>query len=467
MTLSYDEAKHTLEQNGQEHVLRFWNQLNEQEHEALLEQLAALDFDSIARMKTMLAARDEDGLPFDPSTKPAPVVEPTDADVTQYRPLGEEQLRAGQVGVILVAGGQGSRLGFDGPKGAYGVAPITNATLFEIHSRKILNMERRYGTTIPFYIMTSDVNDAATRAFFTEHDHFGLDAAHVKFFTQGMWPVLDPDGRIIMDQPGHLFMSPDGHGGTLTALQRTGMLADMAERGVETLFFFQVDNPLVEIADPLFIGLHAANHADISIKVCTKRNASEGLGIVATCGGKCMIIEYSDMPDDQQEALAPDGRLKFLYGSVAIHAFDRTFLEQEASAALPLHIAHKKVPYCAEDGSTIRPEEPNAYKFEKFIFDVIPDAASALNVAFDRAEEFSPLKNAEGSDSPVTVARDLTLKHARWLEAAGIAVPRDEAGLPTVRVEIDPCYANSAEELAERLPDGFSIDGDVLLKDEE
>ena len=467
MTLSYDDAKQALQQNDQEHILGFWDPLSEQEREALLEQITTLDFDSIKRMKTMLAARNEDGLPFDPETKPAPVVEPTDADLAEYCPLGEEQLRAGKVGVILVAGGQGSRLGFDGPKGAYGVAPITNATLFEIHSRKILNMERRYNTTIPFYIMTSDVNDAATRDFFTKHDYFGLDSANVKFFTQGMWPVLDPDGRIIMDQPGHVFMSPDGHGGTVTALQRTGMLADMATRGVETLFFFQVDNPLVEIADPLFIGLHAANKADISIKVCAKRDASEGLGIVATCGGKCMIIEYSDMPDDQQEALAEDGRLKFLYGSVAIHIFDRAFLEQEAAAALPLHIAHKKVPFCAKDGSTVRPEEPNAYKFEKFIFDVIPDAATALNVSFDRAEEFSPLKNAEGNDSPETVARDLTLKHARWLEAAGIAIPRDEDGLPTIKVEIDPCYANSAEEVAKRLPDSFSINGDVLLKDEE
>jgi UDP-N-acetylglucosamine/UDP-N-acetylgalactosamine diphosphorylase len=377
--------------------------------------------------------------------------------------VGEGLLRDGKVGVILVAGGQGSRLGFDGPKGAYPVGPITDATLFEIHARKILNLETRFGAEIPFYVMTSDVNDGPTRAFFEEHSYFGLSRDRVKFFVQGMWPVLTGDGLLVLDRPDHLFMSPDGHGGTITALQTRGMLDDMASRGTEILFYFQVDNPLVEVADPAFIGLHRERGADISVKVCAKRDPAEGLGVVAVSQGRNQIIEYIDLPAEEQEALGPDGRLKFLFGSVAIHVFSYDFLVQEANAALPLHIAHKKVPYCDDDGRTVKPDAPNAFKFEKFVFDVLPDADSVLNLEFAREQEFSPVKNAEGSDSPETCQRDMMTKFAGWLTACGVEVPTGDDGTPSVKLEIDPVFAASAAELADKLTPDFRIDGDTLL----
>jgi UDP-N-acetylglucosamine/UDP-N-acetylgalactosamine diphosphorylase len=429
----------------------------------LLDQIDTLDFDSIARMRRMLDELSAAPVAFDPATQPAAVVEPTATGLQTARAAGDEALRAGRVGVILVAGGQGSRLGFDGPKGVYPVGPITGASLFEIHARKILRLERRCGAPVPLYIMTSDVNDAATRAFFAEHAYFGLQSGAVHFFVQGMWPALTADGRIILDAPHHVFMSPDGHGGTLAALRRSGMLADMERRNLETLFYFQVDNPLVEVADPAFIGMHRRAGADISVKVCAKRDANEGLGVVVSRHGRCAVVEYSDLPQEQKEARGADGRLRFLYGSVAIHVLSRAFLAQEAAAALPLHLAHKKVPLCDDSGQTVIPPVPNAYKFEKFIFDVLPDARKSLNVAFSREEEFSPLKNATGADSPETVGRDLCRKYGRWLSACGVSVPLDRTGVPTIRIEIDPAYAAGPEDLAARLPAGFEVSGDVLL----
>ena len=276
-----------------------------------------------------------------------------------------------------------------------------------------------------------------------------------------------PDGRLVLETPSRLFMSPDGHGGIVAAMKRNGVLDDMRERGLTTLFYFQVDNPLVEIADPLFIGRHSLAAADVSVKVCAKRSAGEGLGVVVHREGRTAIVEYSELTDEQKEDTGPDGRLRFLFGSVAIHVFDLDFLVREADAELPIHLAHKKVPVCGDDGVTVTPDEPNAYKFEKFIFDVLPDAKRALCVEFDRAEEFSPVKNAEGDDSPATARRDMMRKFARWFEDCGVDVPRDADGEPAHRLEIDPAFAANAAQLKERFAGLSSIEGDVLLADAE
>ena len=315
--------------------------------------------------------------------------------------------------------------------------------------------------------MTSQLNDAPTRAFFAENDNFGLDADRVLFFTQRMWPALTGEGKLILDSPSHIFVSPDGHGGTITALQQTGMFDDMDRRGIETLFYFQVDNPLVEIADPTFIGLHLKEGADVSVKVCSKRDPEEGLGIVAKKGDRSMVVEYSELTPEQMNERLPDGRLKLLFGSVAIHMFSVAFLKKEAASQLPLHVAHKKVPYLDDAGELVKPDAPNAYKFEKFIFDSIPDADISLNVEFARENEFSPVKNAEGSDSPATCQRDMILKYAGWLEACGVDVARDGDGIPVHKIEIDPCFALGPEDLGEKLGEGFVLDGDLLLSDEE
>lgn len=467
--MTFDAAKTLLEEQGQAHVLRFWDSLDQNAQSALLTQIDSIDFDSISQMQGMLIASDASEPEAGGSIEPSPVIDlATLAERDREENLakvGCEALATGKVGVILVAGGQGSRLGFDGPKGAYKVGPLSEASLFEIHARKILALERKYDAQIPFYIMTSQINDAPTRAFFAENDNFGLSSERVLFFTQRMWPALDGEGKLILDSPSHIFMSPDGHGGTLTALRHTGMFDDMDRRGLETVFYFQVDNPLVEIADPLFVGLHLKYGADISIKVCAKRDPEEGLGIVAEKNGKHMIVEYSELTPEQMHERLPNGDLKLRFGSVAIHLFSIPFMKQEAAAMLPLHVAHKKVPYVDQNGDEVKPEAPNAYKFEKFIFDVIPDAKVAVNVEFARENEFSPVKNATGNDSPEACQRDMILKYATWLEICGVSVPRDEQGIPTHRIEIDPCFALGPQDLKEKIEGLESVDGDLLLEE--
>lgn len=440
--MTYDEAQKALTENGQAHVLAFWDKLTGDEQAALLAQIATLDFAAIGRMQTILETAHQaaaKAAPFEPA--PVEVLEGTARQT--YFERGEALLRAGKVGVLLVAGGQGSRLGFDGPKGAYAIGPISNRSLFYFHARKILAFDQIYNTRIPFYIMTSETNDAATRQHFEENDFFGLPQEDIFFFKQGMWPALSPEGKIILDKPGHIFMSPDGHGGTLSALDRSGAIADMEKRGITTIFFFQVDNPLVNIAAPAFLGLHDSKGVDMSIKVCLKRDAREGMGVVVKRSEQYAMVEYSELTPEQMERRNADGSLWLSYGSPAIHLFSLAFLRQEARRDMPLHLAHKKIAYVDAQGNIVKPEKPNGYKFEKFIFDVIPDAKTLLNQAFDRTDEFSPVKNATGEDSPETTQRDMQAKWRKWLEAAGIQVPAETP------IEIDPCYAWDAATFAQ------------------
>ena len=436
--------------------------MGRKERADLLAQIAGLNFADIARMRQVLArpgaAAAVKGI------KPAVVLRPSVVEVERARRAGEKALREGKIGAVLVAGGQGSRLGFDGPKGCLAIGPISGATLFEIHCRKIVALERRHRCEIPFYIMTSRDNDAATRAFFAANRYFGLRRARVMFFVQGMWPALDVGGNVMVDRPGHIFMSPDGHGGTLAALRESGMLDDMTRRRLKTLFYFQVDNPLVEIADPVFVGLHGMWKADMSVKVCGKRDPEEGLGVVVKSGGRNRIVEYTELTAEQKNARLKSGELKFNAGSVAIHMFSLAFMKKAASLSLPLHAAHKKVPFCDERGRTIKPDAPNAFKFEKFIFDALPLARRTMVLEFRREDEFSPVKNASGNDSPESTRKDMVRKFARWIEQCGVAIPCDPSGDPASLVEIDPCFAADAAELRLKLSAGFRPKGDVFLR---
>lgn len=436
-----------LAQAGQSHVLNFADRISNDERKSLYSQLESLDFEALKRMQGILQAHST-ATAATGDIAPAPAVELNDASAkAAATKCGEEALRAGNVAIVLVAGGQGSRLGFDGPKGAYPIGPITNAPLFYFHARKILALSHRYGAAIPFYIMTSEVNDAATRQCFASNNFFGLDSHDVFFFKQGVWPALNDDGKIILDSPSHIFMSPDGHGGILAALDKSGAISDMEKRGITTVFYFQVDNPMVEVADPAFIGTHLLNKADISVKVCAKRDPQEGLGMMCVRDGHHVMVEYTELTEEQKNARLPDGELLFKFGSVAIHVFDFAFLKRETAASLPLHLAHKKIAVCDADGNVVKPSSPNGWKFEKFVFDVIPDAAKVLDVVFDRAEEFSPVKNAEGADSPATCKRDLQRKWARWFDECGIAIDRTPDGDPAVKIEIDPATAIDASAL--------------------
>lgn len=441
--MTYEQAMALLKKNGQEQVLRFWKKLSAKERKALLAQIESIDFKEVARCQAMLpgsgvaAETVKKGRPTAPK-----VAELKGAALKKAVAVGERELAAGHVGVLLVAGGQGSRLGFDGPKGAYSIGPVTGASLFYFHARKVLAMSIRYATRIPFYVMTSAANYDATVQHFEENDYFGLNADEVVFFRQGMWPGMTADGKIILDAPGHVFMSPDGHGGMISALKANGCFADMEARGVTTLFYFQVDNPMVEVADPAFIGLHTLEESDYSLKLCAKRDPNEGLGMVVKRDGHFDMIEYTEMTDEMNNRRTKSGDLYFKFGSPAIHVFSRVFLERLAAKDMPLHLAHKKIATVDEKGNVVKATEPNGYKFEKFIFDALPEAKGVTCFAFDRHEEFSPVKNAEGKDSPATCKADLQTKWRRQLAKAGISVSE------SVAVELDPVYAIDAAEIA-------------------
>ena len=436
--MNITEAERKLRSCGQEHVLAYWKKLTKGERTQLLAQIAQIDSADVKRCQKALQAK---SAAADSSKGKAPKVAVLKAAAREKAvALGERELRNGRVAALLVAGGQGSRLGYDGPKGCYSIGPITGAPLFYFHARKILARSIRYGAAIPFYVMTSEQNNEQTQKCFEENDFFGLNPKDVFFFTQGMWPGMTQDARIILDRPGHVFMSPDGHGGLLAALKKSGALADMKRRGIRDVFFFQVDNPLVEIADPAFIGYHVQQKSEYSLKLCAKRDPYEKVGMPMQFGKAYRMVEYTEMTDEQCTRKAKDGRLYFLYGSPAIHVFDRAFLEREASKPMPLHLAFKKIP-TVTDGKIVKPTEPNGYKFEKFIFDILPNARHAAFLAFDQKDEFSPVKNADGKDSPATCQADMQAKWAGWFAQAGVKMPK---GLP---IEIDPVYALDAADL--------------------
>jgi UDP-N-acetylglucosamine/UDP-N-acetylgalactosamine diphosphorylase len=279
-------------------------------------------------------------------------------------------------------------------------------------------------------------------------------------------PALDlQSGRLLLEAPGQLFLSPDGHGGTLTALAASGLLGRMRQRGVQQVFYFQVDNPLVKIADPVFLGHHTAARAEVSSKIVAKRDPKEKVGVFARVDGRCTLVEYSDLPDTLAQKTDERGRLLLWAGNPAIHLFDVDFLQRMTAdqEKMPFHIARKKVPHIDANGQKIEPSRENALKFERFIFDVLPAADRWTLVETTRQEEFAPLKNAEGNDSPATVEQALCDLAADWITKAGGTGARKEDGSAAVAVEISPLYALDAAELARKLPPGTRIEANCYL----
>ncbi len=287
----------------------------------------------------------------------------------------------------------------------------------------------------------------------------------MRFFSQGMLPALKPDGRLVMGPDGGLFLSPNGHGGVLEALRREGLVEDLVGRGAEDIFYFQVDNPLVTVPDPVFLGFHRREGADVSSKVVRKAFPEEKLGSICLAGGRPCVVEYSDMPPGLMAARDPAGELLFCQGSIAIHLFRTAFLAGSGEGMrLPWHLARKRVMALnpVPGGTDIQEEE--AIKMEAFVFDSIPLARRALFFEVDRAEEFAPLKNREGVDSVETCRRGQVEKAARWLESCGVRVPRDAQGFPVHAIEISPLFAADRSMLAARrgmLKD--CVDEDTLL----
>ena len=460
-----------LRATGQAELAATIERSDEVARRALLAQAGSLDLELVERLVDRLV---HSAIHLEAAVLGAPDVirlPRDDADVAaaaRAYEAGEEHLRSGAVALVLLAGGQGTRLGFDGPKGDFPFAPVTGRTLFAHHAAKIAALRARYGVELPWYVMTSIQNDAATRESFRTHDWFGVDPDSVHFFVQGMLPAVDKEtGAILLEAPDRIALSPDGHGGLLRAMRNEGVLDDARRRGVRTIGTFQIDNPLLRLAQPIFLGHHALADAEMSNLAIAKLGPDERMGVFATVDGRTALVEYSDLSDELAHQREPDGSLTFWAGSPAVHCLELSFIERlttSGAPGLPFHRADKRVPYVGADGAPVEPDGPNAVKFEAFIFDALPLAERVVTVEAERADDFSPIKNATGPDSPETARRDLNRLYARWLEAAGVRVPRDHGGEPCYDIEIDPRLALDADELRARLPAGLTrIDGPTAI----
>ncbi|MCP4452575.1 MAG: UDPGP type 1 family protein [Planctomycetes bacterium] len=447
-----------LDAHSQSHLLGFWDALSSEEQQSLCEQISALDFDSMdQRIQDYVIHDHSVQIPTDFIPAEAYPTEPATPDrVEKYAEaiaLGEKCLRAGQVGAFVVAGGQGTRLGFDGPKGNYPISPVRNKTLFELFAASILATSQKYGTRCPWYIMTSPLNYEQTRDTLRDNHYYGLPEEDVVIFQQGTWPNFALDGRIFLADKGTLATSPDGHGGSLKALYESRAVDHMRDRGVEILSYWQVDNPLINIFDPLFIGLHVLDGSQMSSKALIKTGPMEKVGNFCQVEGKVTVVEYSDLPDEAAAQKNPDGSLVFELGSIGIHLVDRSFVEQLNAGAfsLPIHRAVKKIPHITPEGNTITPDTPNGIKLETFVFDALPLASHAMILLTRRAEEFGPVKNMTGVDSAETSRRMIVERAAAWLESVGIDVPRTQDGQVDCTLEIAPAFALTPEDLKAKI----------------
>lgn len=456
---------------GHGYLLNHWERLTAVEREELEKQIRTLDFELLRGLST----------PADEASSPdvtqdwvalSARAEPPDAvrlgqlyGGISARAAYEEGARAisdGKVAMILVAGGQGTRLGFDLPKGMYPIGPVSGRTLFEMHVDSLKGAMRRFGVSIPLWIMTGPSTHAPTEAYFAEYENLGLRPDELFLFQQGTMPAIGAaDGRILMETPSQLALSPDGHGGIVAALERSGAIELAKQRGVEQFFYAQVDNPMVTACDPILVGYHRLAGSQMTTQVVPKRFAKERVGNVVSIDGKTQIIEYSDLPDAAAEQTNPDGSLKLWAGNIAVHVFDLEFLEATAGSAhgLPFHRAHKAVPFIDETGALHKPSKPNAIKFERFVFDLLPLAQRTLVIEGDASQVFAPVKNADGAptDTPSATKQAISSLHAKWLSAAGVNVQNG------VQVEINPMWAWDPEEVLQKIKAPANIVADTYF----
>lgn len=454
-----DCLKQSLQNIGQEHLLAYWSELGPAERESLLGQIEDLDLDKIpVWVRELVKNTPETHIPesdFDPAPSYGPA--PRDASEAEMyaraTELGKELISAGKVAAFVVAGGQGTRLGYDGPKGDFAISPIKKKTLFQVFAETIKAVSDRYGTVCPWYVMTSPLNHADTIRIFQSNHYYGLDRANVCLFQQGTLPNFGFDGRILMAEKGSIARSPDGHGGCITALKKSGALADMKHRGVAYLSYWQVDNPLVKLFDPLFIGLHALEKSEMSSRAVIKNAPKEKVGNFCLIKGKVTVIEYSDLPDHLAEKRCEDGSLAFHLGSIAIHIISTDFIEKLAGEghSLPMHRAVKKIPYLDDQGRLVEPGEPNGVKLESFIFDALPLARHAMTLEVERSEQFAPTKNRTGTDSAESTREMMIERAARWLESAAVKVPRKPDGSVDCVLEMAPSFALGPEDVRDKL----------------
>ncbi len=399
------EAEKLLSAHGQAHVLRGFDALTAEQQAGLLTQIGELDFDEIA-----LTGQEEHAEHGELSPMGAVSVPEIEERRDEFEETGLKVLAEGKVAALLLAGGMGTRLGSDRPKGELNVGETRTLYLFECLIINLQAVVKKCGVTIPLYIMTSEKNDADTRNFFKQHDYFGYPEKAVHFFVQQMAAAVDYDGKLLMEGPGRLATSPNGNGGWFSSLKRAGYLEDLHRAGVEWINIFAVDNPLQKICDPAFVGATVLSGAESGSKVIRKNSPDEKLGVLCRDDGKPSIIEYYDMTEEMQTLRNPDGSLAYAFGVILNYLFRIDALERIVDRRLPVHVVEKKIPYMDENGLMVKPDRENGYKFETLVVDMIHMMNDTLAYEVEREKEFAPIKNLHGRDS-LDSSRELMKKN--------------------------------------------------------
>ncbi|MDE6431794.1 MAG: UDPGP type 1 family protein [Opitutales bacterium] len=441
---------------GQEHVFKFWEILSEDSRLRLLQQAKSIDLEYLSKIiQSVLHERVVDPQ-FYKDIQPANFIKRPNSATDQLRcneiiQLGEEKIRDGKVAIFTVAGGQGTRLGCVIPKGTTPITPIKKKSLFQVFAEKIRAAEKKYECQFHWVILTSDRNHNETIEFFGKNDSFGIENIH--FIKQGLMPAVDFDGKILMESRDRIAMYPNGHGGALKALEQTGMLTMLKNRGIDTISYFQVDNPLVKCVDPYLVGVHEKNKAQITSRMVKKLYPEEKVGVFCKKDGQLYVVEYSDLPRECAMAKTETGDLKFCAANVGIHLFSVPFIEKfgvTIQSEIPYHASKKTIPTIDNLGEPLMPDSTNGITFEMFIFDAFPFATKNIVVESKRSETFSPVKNADGLDSPKTCKQDQLRLFAHWLLQAGADIPTDANGLPPFDIEISPMFADNEKDFLKK-----------------
>lgn len=408
--------------SGNEHVFDFWDELNDKEKNILIKDLSKVDFSLLNSLynKTNEAENSQYS-----SSSSVELNKDDEKLFLKAENLGVEFIKSEKFAILMVAGGQGTRLGFDGPKGCYPIGPVTGKSLFKFHAEKILAYTSKYKISIPWLIMTSIQNHDLTQSFFKENNYFGLNQSDIYIFKQNMIPTLNINGKLILENKFSLLKNPDGHGGSLMALNDSGVLVELEKRGIKIISYFQVDNPLVKAIDPYFIGVHLLNKSEVSSKAIKKNDYLEKVGVFVNYNdGTSGVVEYSNLPKSKLEELNDDNELVYSSANIAIHLFNYDFIKKIVSENfinLPFHKARKKVKAFTSNGEKII----DCLKFEKFIFDALRLTKSSMILQTLREDEFAPVKNLKGVDSVETSKKMISSYVRRFSEKGNVVIPEN------------------------------------------